>query len=163
MGKHTFETILSAFALTGAAACWLYALTLAGPVGRNRLTFGLLAYLHRGRHTANAVQTDILDLREARQPVVYEGETVRLGRLPDELERMAAYEQMRSDGLAEAIPVSSQPLVAFAEALHPSDLEQLQATLDGIEREMHRRLTQSIDAALAAFLADHTRELALVT
>jgi len=162
MAIHTFETILSSFAFAGATALWAYAYALAGPVGRNRLAFGLLAYLHRGRHTASAVQADVLDAHEARQLALYEGETVHLRNLPSELERMAAYDRLRSDGLTEVIPVSSQPLVAFAEQLHPSDLDRLHEELDAIERDMHRNLALRVEAALAEFLREHTRELALV-
>jgi hypothetical protein len=50
MTAQRFAAVLAALPFVFAAGLWMYAFSLAGPIGRNRLGLGIPALFHHGRH-----------------------------------------------------------------------------------------------------------------
>lgn len=138
MTQHQFIAAVLALPFSLSAALWMYAFTLCGRIGRTWLTGGL--YL-------------IFEARVGKHEMpVYEDEPVRIHEHRTEDERAAEYAAMRAETQALPVTVSAAPYVDWTAALHPTDLDELRATLEGIEA--HFRAV--VDAAVADFLHEHT-------
>lgn len=151
MTMQHFIQGLSAMAFVGSAALWLAAFNLAGRAGRLVLTAGLyLIFEPRiGRH-------------EMRGRPVYEDEPVHLRENRTEEQRIEAYQLMVAETQMMPVTTSAAPYTVWAAALHPTDLDELRASLDAVVRDFQRDLTLKMDAVLADFLRERTEEHALV-
>jgi hypothetical protein len=133
-----------------AAAFWLYAYSLCGRTGRIALTGGLFLIFEprHGRH----------ELIETKERPVYEDEPVTIRDHRTEAERIADYAAMRAETADLPVTVSAAPYADWTASLAPTDIDELRATLEDIER----RFVATVDAAVAEFLREHTGAHALV-
>lgn len=151
MTERYFVAALVALPFVLAAALWLYAYSLSGRTGRILITGGLFLIFEprTGRH----------ELIETKERPVYEDEPVTIRDHRTEAERVAAYAAMRAETQTLPVTVSAAPYTEWTAALHPTDLDELRATLEAIEA----RFAATVDAAVAAFLHEHTGSHALVS
>jgi hypothetical protein len=156
MDMRLFDLVLATLALVAALALWAFAFSLAARTGRLLLSAGLYLIFEprQGRHIARAQRDE--------RPT-YDGDPVDIRDERTEAERAAEYAAMRARTEMLPITVSAAPLVDFAAQLHPTDLEQLKAELEAIERDVLRTFRMRVDAALMAFTGDYTQEFAAVS
>ena len=148
--QHFVEVVIS-LPFIAALALWAYGFSLCGRTGRLILTAG--AYLifepRIGRHVARAVRDE---------PPTYDGDPVNIRDTRTEAERAADYALMREQTELLPVTVSAAPLMDWTAELHPSDFEELRATLEDIER----RFRATVDAAVADFMRGQTAEHDLI-
>lgn len=152
MTTRYFIAVVVSLPFALAAGLWAYAFSLCGRTGRLVLTAGLFLVFEarRGRH-------EMLD-----EPPTYEGEPVRVRDHRTEDERAAAYALMRAETQAMPVTVSAAPYTAWTAALHPTDLDELRASLDAVVTDFQRDLTAKLDAVVSEFLRERTGEQALI-
>lgn len=148
MTMHRFAIVLLAMCMTGSASLWIYAFTLCERRGKILLTAGLfLAFEpHVGRH----------------EMPVYEDEPVHIRERRTEEQRIAAYATMVAETAALPVTTSAAPYTAWATALHPTDLDDLRARLDQVQRDFMTGFAMRVDAVVEEFLRERTDELAIV-
>jgi hypothetical protein len=146
--ERYFVALLLALPFTLAAGLWMYAFTQCTRLGRIVLTAGLyLVFEPRiGRH----------------EMPVYEDEPVHIRERRTEDERAAEYAAMKAETELLPLTVSAAPYTAWTSALHPTELDELRASLDAVVRTFQRDLTARLDAVVDDFLREHTEEHLLV-